>query len=49
MDGTRKKKIILSELTQTQEDKHGMYSLISRNYLFVKDNHAIIHRPREAR
>ena len=27
MDGTRKK--ILSELTQTQKDKHDMYSLIS--------------------
>jgi hypothetical protein len=27
MDGTEK--IILSELTQTQKDKHGMYSLIN--------------------
>ena len=28
MDGTRKKNI-LSEATQTQKDKHSMYSLIS--------------------
>lgn len=30
MDGT--KKIILSEVTQTQKDQHGMYSLMSEYY-----------------
>ena len=29
MDKTRKKKNILSEVTQAQKDKHGMYSLIN--------------------
>jgi hypothetical protein len=32
---------ILSEVTQPQKDKHGMYSFISK----VKDNDAPIHRP----
>ena len=37
------KKLILHKVTQTQKDKHGMF--IYR----VKDNHAIIHRPRETK
>jgi hypothetical protein len=37
--------IILCEITQSQKDTHGMYSLIS--VVSHKDNHAIIHRPKE--
>jgi len=42
-----KKKIILRKVSQTQKDKHGMYSQMDINYK-IKDSHAIIHRSREA-
>ena len=45
MDGT--KKIILSEVTQTQKDTHGLQSFIS-GYK-VHDNHTTIHIPKEAK
>ena len=41
------KKIILSEETQTQKDKHSVYSLISEYFRCkAKDNKATIHSPR---
>ena len=42
-------KIILSEVTQIQKDKHGMYPLIKIYLLLNKGNHAIVHRCREAK
>ena len=40
--------IILSEVTQTQEDKYGSYSLYCMDISHkVQDNHATIHRPKE--
>jgi hypothetical protein len=43
------KKLILSEMTQPQEDTYGMHSLIHDISHKVKDNHAITHRPKEAK
>ena len=43
------KKKILSEVTQIQKDKYGMYLLISGYYLLSNDDQTIIHRPRETR
>jgi hypothetical protein len=48
MDGSKKK--ILREVTQIQKDKYGEYSLIMDIISCkVKDDHATIHRPREAK
>lgn len=44
-----RKKIKLSKLTQTQKNKYDTYSLISGYICKVRDDHAIIHRFREAR
>ena len=41
-------KIILSEVTQAQKDKHDRYSIKVNIDHKVKDNHAPIHRPKEA-
>ena len=38
---------IMSEVTQTQKDNHGIYSLISHISHKVKDYHATIHRLKE--
>lgn len=43
-----RKKTILSDLTESQKDKNGMYSLISGYSYKVKDNHANTHRPNES-
>ena len=48
------KKIILSEVTQIQKDKHGTYSIISINIhnqsrYKAKDNQITIHNFREAK
>jgi len=40
------KKIILSEVIQTQKDKH---SIAYMRRFAVKDNHATIYRPKEAK
>lgn len=37
----------LSEVAQTQKEKHAIYLLISGYYCKVQDNQTIIHRPRE--
>ena len=42
-------KIILSEVTQTQKDKHGMYVLTYKWILAVMFNHVTIHRLKEAK
>jgi hypothetical protein len=43
-------KIILNDVTQTQNDVHGIYSLISRYLLaFTCRYHVILHRPKEAK
>ena len=39
---------ILSEVTQTTKDKHGVYSLISGYYPEDQNIHDITHRPYEA-
>ena len=42
--------ITLSEVTQTQKDRHGMYSLRMSTFSdIVQDNHAKIHRLKEAK
>lgn len=47
MAGTREKKsITLSEITQMQKGKHGMYSLW---ILAIKDNQVTIYSPVKAR
>ena len=38
--------IILSEVTQTQKDTYGMYSLIIGHVTQSQDSHVIIHRPK---
>lgn len=43
---TELENITQSEVTQTQKDIRGVYSLI---YHKVQDNHATIHRSKEAR
>ena len=42
-------KIILSVVTQTQKEKHGMYSHKVNNNHKLQDNQAAIHRPMESR
>ena len=42
-------KNILSEVTQTQKDEHGMYSLIVDTSCKTKDKGPIVHDPREAK
>ena len=37
---------ILSEVTQSQKDTHGMYSRVNISHK-IQDNHAEIHRNRE--
>ena len=39
----------LSEVTEIQKDKHGMYSLISRIRHKAKNIQSTVHNPREAR
>ena len=48
MNGTRKKNM-LSEVTQTQKDKHGMYSLISGFCYKAKNNQLTVYNPKEPR
>ena len=40
--------IILTEVTQTQKDKHGVYLLINGIIIKIKEKHATTYRPREA-
>jgi hypothetical protein len=49
MDGTTKKKIILSKGTQTEKDRLSIHSLPMDNNCKVKDNPAMVHRPKEAK
>ena len=39
--------LTLSEVSQDQNDKHGMYSLKVDISYKVQDNHVTIHRPKE--
>ena len=39
----------LSEVTETQKDKHGMYSIIRRIRHKAKNIQSTVHNPREAR
>jgi hypothetical protein len=39
--------VILSEVTQTQKDMHGMYSLLSGISHKIQDTHTTIHRPKK--
>lgn len=41
--------IILSEVTQSQKDIHGMYSLLMGISHKIQDTHAMFHRPKEAK
>ena len=47
MDGSRK--IILSDVTQRQKDKYGMYLLIREYQPLITDYHSKIGRPRDFR
>lgn len=46
---TIRRKIILNKATQTENDKHGMYSCYVNISIKIKDNFATICRPRESR
>ena len=39
---------IMSEVTQTQKDMHGMYSKVDINHN-MQDTHTKLHRPKEAK
>jgi hypothetical protein len=41
-------KVILSKVTQTQKDRHSMYSKVGISHK-VQDNHATKHRPIETK
>jgi hypothetical protein len=45
---TELENIILSEVTQTQKDRHGVHLLMDISHK-VHNNHAIINRPKEAK
>ena len=43
------KKTILSEVTKTQKDEHGTFSLTNDTNFKAKDNKSIVHDTREAK